>query len=294
VIDQTEALVAIDVNSGKIKHESDPEETAFRTNMAAAPEIARQLRLRDMGGVIIMDFIDMRSQKHQRAVEKELTDALKRDRARTKMLRMSKFGIVEMTRQRVRSSLKQALYQKCPYCAGVGELKSPETVSLDIMRQIRLQLNNPSARAIEIVVNPRVADCLQNQRRRELVRMEDTTQKRILISAREDLGLDKVEMTTIREEVPSPAAPPSRELVIPPEVKAGAAQERQGPPPRSGRSRRRGGRRGRRGRSGPPQAQVSGQPAAAPQQPKPPAPQTPPEEIEEAEVDEEPQEPSRE
>jgi len=304
VFDQTEALVAIDVNSGKIKHESDPEETAFRTNMAAAPEIARQLRLRDMGGVIIMDYIDMRSMKHQRGVEKALTDAMKRDRARTKVLRMSKFGIIEMTRQRVRSSLKQALYQKCPYCAGAGELKSAETVSLDIMRQIRLQLNNPSARAIEIAVNPRVADYLQNQRRRELVRMEDSTQKRILITAREDLVPDKVEVKIIREEVPSPTAPPSKELVIPPEVKAGAVQEGGAPQPpqqqpRRRRGRRRGGRRHRPGGqpqgtprpSGPPAGQQS---APERQEPKPIEPEMPSEDVEEAEVDEGPQDPSRE
>lgn len=264
VIDQTEALVAIDVNSGKIKHETDPEETAFRTNMAAAPEIARQLRLRDLGGIIICDFIDMRSPKHIRAVEKALADALKRDRARTKVLRMSRFGIIEMTRQRVRTSLLQASSEHCPYCGGAGQIKSPETVSLEVIREIRAQLTNPTARGIEVIVNPRVAHYLQNELRRELVRLEDTFQKYIRITGREEFTPEKVETKIIREEAALPPAPPSRELFIPPEVKAasvtqespeGEPQEKSHaqPPPQdqhessdSDHRRRRGGRRHRR------------------------------------------------
>ena len=273
VIDQTEALVAIDVNSGKIKHETDPEETAFRTNMAAAPEIARQLRLRDLGGVIINDFIDMRNSKHIKAVEKILADALKRDRARTKVLRMSQFGVIEMTRQRVRSSLMQAMFEHCPHCSGSGEVKTPETVSLEIMREIRARLTNPNARGVEAIVNPRVAHYLQNERRRELVKLEDANQKRILVTACEDFGPEKVEMKIVREEAPQPTAPPARELVIPPEVKAGVQEEqrqqqqqqqqqqKQGPQEHRGRRRR--GRRGR-GRGRYPQPQ---QPQGAPQRP---------------------------
>jgi ribonuclease E len=311
VIDQTEALVAIDVNSGKIKHETDPEETAFRTNMAAAPEIARQLRLRDLGGVIINDFIDMRNSKHIRAVEKAFTDAFKRDRARTKVLRMSQFGIIEMTRQRVRSSLTQSMFEHCPHCSGAGEVKSPETMSLEIMREIRARLTNPSARGVEVIVNPRVAHYLQNERRHELVRLEDTNQKRILLTAREDFEPEKVEMKIVREEAPSPTAPPTRELVIPPEVKAGAQekgrqdqqqrqeqQQRQGQPGHRGRRRR--GRRGRGGRYQ--QQQVQPQAPPTPQQ-GPPAekktlppepsepekPEGPPPERVEPERDREPQ-----
>jgi ribonuclease E len=272
VIDQTEALVAIDVNSGKIKHETDPEETAFRTNMAAAPEIARQLRLRDLGGVIINDFIDMRSQKRCRAVEKALSDALKRDRARTKVLRMSQFGVIEMTRQRVRSSLMQAFYERCPHCAGEGEVKSPETLSLEIMREIRARLNEPSARGVELVVNPRVAHYLHNERRRELVRLEDATQKRILITGREDFSPEKVEVKIVREEMPAPAAPPSRELVIPPEVKAARPQPPEGQPRSRRRPRRRG--RGRRPyapgpQAAPPAPPPHEAPKAAPVEPRP-------------------------
>ena len=117
VIDQTEALVAIDVNCGNFRVENDAEETAYQMNLQAAKEIARQLRLRDLGGVIVNDFIDMRDERHRRGVEKALRDAIKRDRARTKILRMTQFGIIEMTRQRIRPSLKRSVYEDCPHCS---------------------------------------------------------------------------------------------------------------------------------------------------------------------------------
>jgi len=123
VIEQTEALVAIDVNSGNFRADGNAEETSYQLNLHAAKEIARQLRLRDLGGVIVNDFIDMRDEKHRRAVEKALKDAIKRDRARTKVLRTSAFGIIEMTRQRVRPSLKRSVYQDCPHCLGAGQVK---------------------------------------------------------------------------------------------------------------------------------------------------------------------------
>ena len=114
VIDQTEALVAIDVNSGNFRAEDSAEETAYQMNLLAAKEIARQIRLRDLGGVIVNDFIDMRKEKHRRGVERALRDAVKRDRARTKILRTSPFGLIEMTRQRVRPSLKRSVYTRLP------------------------------------------------------------------------------------------------------------------------------------------------------------------------------------
>ncbi len=120
VIDQTEALVAIDVNSGNFRADDSAEETAYQMNLLAAKEIARQMRLRDLGGVIVNDFIDMRKEKHRRSVERALRDAVKRDRARTKILRTSPFGLIEMTRQRIRPSLKRSVYKDCPGCAGSG------------------------------------------------------------------------------------------------------------------------------------------------------------------------------
>src|SRR6202022_3462922 len=107
VIEQTEALVAIDVNSGNFRADNNAEETAYQMNLVAAKEIARQLRLRDLGGVIVSDFIDMRDEKHRRNVEKAMGDGVKRDRGRTKVLKISQFGLIEMTRQRIRPSLKR-------------------------------------------------------------------------------------------------------------------------------------------------------------------------------------------
>ena len=120
VIDQTEALVAIDVNSGNFRADDSAEETAYQMNLLAAKEIARQIRLRDLGGVIVNDFIDMRKERHRRGVERALRDAVKRDRARTKILRTSPFGLIEMTRQRIRPSLKRSVYADCPSCSGTG------------------------------------------------------------------------------------------------------------------------------------------------------------------------------
>ncbi|MEW6355946.1 MAG: Rne/Rng family ribonuclease [Planctomycetota bacterium] len=198
VIDQTEALVAIDVNSGKFTGEKDAEDTAFKTNMAAVPEIARQLRLRDLGGVIVIDFIDMRDVGRRREVERAFGALLKQDRARTKMLRMSQFGIIEMTRQRVRPSVKQSLYEKCPFCNGVGMLRTPESMAVNVMRQIRLKLGENSSRGVEATVNPEVAHYLHNEKRRDIVRLEEESEKRIIINAREGFSVEQAEVMAIK------------------------------------------------------------------------------------------------
>ncbi len=120
VVDQTEALVAIDVNSGNFRADDSAEETAYQMNLLAAKEIAPPVALRDLGGVIVNDFIDMRKERHRRGVERALRDAVKRDRARTKILRTSPFGLIEMTRQRIRPSLKRSVFKDCPGCSGTG------------------------------------------------------------------------------------------------------------------------------------------------------------------------------
>src|SRR5439155_21207227 len=124
VIDQTEALVAIDVNSGNFRADDSAEETAFQINLIAAKEIARQLRLRDLGGVIVNDFIDMRKERHRRGVERAMRDALRRDRARTKLLRTTPFCLIEMTRQPIRPSLVSSVYRDCTCCTGTGVVKT--------------------------------------------------------------------------------------------------------------------------------------------------------------------------
>src|SRR4029079_17402479 len=121
VIDQTEALVAIDVNSGSFRVDDNAEVNAYKVNLNAAEEIARQIRLRDLGGVIVNDFIDMRAERHRCGVERKLRECVERDRARTKVLRISPFGLIEMTRQRIRPSLRRSVYEDCPCCRGVGQ-----------------------------------------------------------------------------------------------------------------------------------------------------------------------------
>ncbi|MEW6741171.1 MAG: Rne/Rng family ribonuclease [Planctomycetota bacterium] len=180
IIEQTEAIVSIDVNSGRFREEGDLEETAFKTNIEAAREIARQLRLRDLGGVIINDFIDMREAHHRREVERMLREALRADRARIKLARMSPFGVIEMTRQRLRPSLKRTSFERCPYCNGTGAVAKAETVSLAVLRDIRLRLSE-SGDTVEILVSPEIADILVNRRRRTLVELEESSQKAILV-----------------------------------------------------------------------------------------------------------------
>ena len=175
VIDQTEALVAIDVNSGNFRADNqNAEETAYRMNLIAAKEIARQLRLRDLGGVIVNDFIDMREDKHRRDVERALRDAVKRDRARSKILKISAFGLIEMTRQRIRPSLKRSVYQDCEHCRGTGQVKTCESMSIDVMRMLQLAAHRPNVHRIEIHVAQDVANYLLNKKRIDIARLEET------------------------------------------------------------------------------------------------------------------------
>ena len=161
VIDQTEALVAIDVNSGSFRAEDSAEETAYQMNILAAKEIARQLRLRDLGGVIVNDFIDMRKEKHRRGVERALRDAMKRDRARTKILRTSPFGLIEMTRQRIRTNPKRSAYMECPSCGGSGVVKTAESMAIDVVRLLILASQRPADRQGHGHGGRRVADLPQ-------------------------------------------------------------------------------------------------------------------------------------
>jgi ribonuclease E len=182
VIEQTEALVAIDVNSGNFRADNNAEETAYQMNLLAAREIARQLRLRDLGGVIINDFIDMREEKHRRGVEKAMRDAVRRDRARTKVLKISQFGIIEMTRQRIRPSLKRSVFQDCTHCNGSGQVKTCESMSIEVMRMIQLATTKESITQIQVRVHESVADYILNRKRKELVHLEDGGHTQIQIA----------------------------------------------------------------------------------------------------------------
>ena len=181
VIDQAEALVAIDVNSGNHRVDNDAEETAFRVNLTAAREIARQLRLRDLGGVIVIDFIDMREERHRREVERALRDAIKRDRARTKPLRMSQFGIIEMTRQRIRPSLERSSLQDCPSCRGTGQVKTSESMSIEVMRLLQLVVHRSDIVRVQVRVADAVAQYLLNRKRKEITELEEAGKMQVTI-----------------------------------------------------------------------------------------------------------------
>jgi ribonuclease E len=188
VIDQTEALVAIDVNSGNSRVDDNAEETAYQVNLRAADEIARQIRLRDMGGVIVNDFIDMREEKHRRGVERALRNAMERDRARSKILRISPFGLIEMTRQRIRPSLRRSIYKDCPCCAGTGLVKTAESVAIEVMRQLNTTASKDGTEQITVEVDHEVADYLSNLKRRDINAIEDKSHLTISIRARSDVN----------------------------------------------------------------------------------------------------------
>ncbi|MBS3734561.1 MAG: Rne/Rng family ribonuclease [Phycisphaerae bacterium] len=213
VIDQTEALVAIDVNSGRFRKHSDAETTALKTDLEATDEIVRQLKLRDMGGVIIIDYIDLAHDKKRRQVEKALRDALKSDRAKSKTSRMSNFGIVEMTRQRVRPSLERSVYRRCSHCEGSGRIKSEESQALQVMRALQRAASDEKVATIEVAVTPSVAHHLANDERRRLAELEEAAAKTIRIRADENLPGSEVRMTCTNArgaEVALEAAPSTK------------------------------------------------------------------------------------
>lgn len=172
VIDQAEALVAIDVNSGRVK-EKDIEETARATNIEAAQEIARQMILRDMGGLIVVDFIDMREKKYVREVEQALKDAFKHDKARTKLGHISEFGLLEMSRQRIKSSVNKGAFDTCQHCSGTGRMRSFESVAMSVLRRIYETCTQKRVRYVIAMVPPQTARYLLNSRRKELATLED-------------------------------------------------------------------------------------------------------------------------
>ncbi len=194
VIDQTEALVAIDVNSGNFRANGTAEESAFQINQLAAKEIARQLRLRDLGGVVVNDFIDMRQERHRRGVERVLREAVKRDRARTKILRTSPFGLIEMTRQRIRPGLKRSIYRDCPSCDGSGVVKTPESMAIEAVRMLMTAAHHPDAVQIDIQVAEDVASYLNNRKRQEIAQMELEAEISVQILGKEGFAPEQIEI----------------------------------------------------------------------------------------------------
>jgi ribonuclease E len=200
VIEQTEALVAIDVNSGRYRQHENAEKTAFKLNLEAANDIGRQLRLRDLGGLIVCDFIDMRYEKNRREVEKAFRMAVKEDRARIKILRMSQFGVIEMTRQRMRQSLQSSTYFECPHCGGAGVLKSYESVAIELVRLLNLTAGKKDIKRIELTVAPDVASYIQNEKRAVIAQLEHDSEKKIIIKANPAYLGERSDLTCFNEQ----------------------------------------------------------------------------------------------
>lgn len=192
IFDQTESLVAIDVNSGKFVGRKNLEDTVFRTNMEAAEEIPRQLKLRDIGGIIIIDFIDMEYPSHRKSVFKTLEKNLEDDKAKTNILNISSIGLVEMTRQRVRKSIESKSYQKCPFCDGRGIVKSVSTISIELMRKLEGLLQNVKTREAFVSLHPEVAYYASGPERNMIKPLERRFRKTIRVIEDPNIRMDEI------------------------------------------------------------------------------------------------------
>ncbi len=220
VIDPTEALVAIDVNSGRATKEKGIEETAFKTNTEAALEIARQLRLRDLGGLIVIDFIDMRNLKNAQEIEKTLRQALKRDKARTQVSHISQFGLLELSRQRLKPTILEGNYLPCPHCEGSGLIKSTISLALLVLRRVRAEAAKETLASVKALLPMDVALYLLNQKRQEIARLEEEYHLTLYLagnaSARQnEYSLEFTKREGTLDPVPIAEKPLSRELEEP-------------------------------------------------------------------------------
>ncbi len=215
VINQTEALVAIDVNSGRATRERNIEETALKTNLEAAEEIARQLRLRDLAGLIVIDFIDMEEHKNQIAVERRLKEALKSDRARIQVGRISPFGLLELSRQRLRPSLAETSTQPCPYCAGTGNIRSTESAALHVLRSIEEEGIRRRSAEILVYVPTAVALYVLNQKRASLVQIEARYGIHVTLARDDALIPPNFRLERMRPAGPSEAPVPATLSLVP-------------------------------------------------------------------------------
>jgi ribonuclease E len=202
VIDHTEALVSVDVNSARATRGSDIEETATRTNLEAADEIARQARLRDLGGLIVIDFIDMESSKAQKDVENRLRDALRHDRARVQMGKISKFGLMEMSRQRLRPALSEGSHVTCPRCNGTGHIRDTESSALQVLRIIQEEAMKENTAAIHSQVPVEVAAFLLNEKRAEVIKIETRFKVNVLMIPNKHLETPHYKLERLRHDDP--------------------------------------------------------------------------------------------
>ena len=200
VIEPTEALVSIDVNSGKSSGERGVEDTAFKTNLEAAAEVARQLRLRDLGGLVVIDFIDMRDNKHNKEVERTLKDALKMDKARVNLGRISQFGMMEMSRQRIAKNINDAIHLECPHCEGRGRVKSVEAMAVSFLRKVHAAAAKGQIAEVRGGLPLEVAYFLLNRKKRELAQIENDYEIVVTIKGKPSFLLNQLELETVRRE----------------------------------------------------------------------------------------------
>lgn len=217
VIDHTEALVSIDVNSARATRGADIEDTAFKTNMEAAEEVARQMRLRDLGGLVVIDFIDMENPKHQRDVENVLRDALKKDRARVQMGKLSRFGLLELSRQRLKPALGESSHVACPRCAGTGVIRGIESTALHVLRIIQEEAMKDNTGEVRAQVPVDVATFLLNEKRTELFAMEERLDVNVVLIPNIHLENPHYEINRIRTDDVEEDGEPSYKRVAEPE-----------------------------------------------------------------------------
>ncbi|HBY56356.1 MAG TPA: ribonuclease G [Candidatus Atribacteria bacterium] len=197
VFDQTEALTVIDVNTGKFVGKKDMRKTILKTNLQAAEEIALQLRLRDIGGIIIIDFIDMEEQEDREKVVKKLEESLKKDKTKTNIIQNTELGLVELTRKRARRDLENMLRTSCPYCAGTGRVLSDETVSNMVLRKLEELCKTTRAEAILLGVHPKVEKALSGAKMLLIKQLEKDSHKTIYVKASKDIHMEKIEVVAV-------------------------------------------------------------------------------------------------
>lgn len=195
IIEQTEALTAVDVNTGRYVGKHNLEDTILKTNLEAVKEIAYQLRLRNIGGIIIIDFIDMEKEVNRDKVFAALEEAMKSDKSKTNILKMSELGLVEMTRKRVRESIGRMMCEPCPYCEGLGYIKSKTTVCQEIFRELRREMLDVHGSKVMLSVHPQVADLLYDEERRGLEDLEKRFKKRIVVRAKPGFHQEQFEIS---------------------------------------------------------------------------------------------------
>lgn len=229
VIDRTEALVAIDINSGKDTKGSDIEQTALNTNLEAADEIARQLRLRDLGGLVVIDFIDMGPTRNQREVENRLRDALRVDRARIQIGRISRFGMLEMSRQRLRPALNETFQKTCPRCNGGGNIRGVESLTLSLVRVIEEEALKENTGKVQVQLPFEVATFLINEKRHALTNIEKHHRINIVIIPNPHLETPHYIIERIREDEVGKNQQKSYEITMTPELEVKTASSYQAP-----------------------------------------------------------------